>query len=85
MGEVKVPADKYWAAQTERSHENFRIGTETIPREVIHAFAVLKEAYENDREKAKKLSQVLARLAELMAGVEVEDPAAFVALVAELF
>ena len=50
-----------------------------------HAFAVLKEAYENDREKAAKLSQVLARLAELMAGVEVEDPAAFVALVAELF
>ena len=50
-----------------------------------HAFAVLKEAYENDREKAKKLSQVLARLAELMAGVEVEDPAAFVSLVAELF
>ena len=49
------------------------------------AFTVLKEAYENDREKAKKLSQVLARLAELMAGVEVEDPAAFVALVAELF
>ncbi len=50
-----------------------------------HAFAVLKEAYENDREKAKKLSLVLARLAELMAGVEVEDPAAFVSLVAELF
>ena len=50
-----------------------------------HAFAVLKEAYENDKEKAKKLSQVLARLAELMAGVEVEDPAAFVTLVAELF
>ena len=50
-----------------------------------HAFAVLKEAYENDREKAKQLSLVLARLAELMAGVEVEDPAAFVALVAELF
>ena len=50
-----------------------------------HAFAVLKEAYENDREKAKKLSLVLARLAELMAGLEVEDPAAFVSLVAELF
>ena len=49
------------------------------------AFTVLKEAYETDREKAAKLSQVLARLAELMAGVEVEDPAAFVALVAELF
>ena len=50
-----------------------------------HAFAVLKEAYENDKEKARKLSQVLARLAELMAGIEVEDPAAFVSLVAELF
>ena len=50
-----------------------------------HAFAVLKEAYENDKEKAKKLSQVLARLAEMLAGVEVEDPAAFVSLVAELF
>ena len=50
-----------------------------------HAFAVLKEAYENDREKAKKLSLVLARLAEMMAGVEVEDPAAVVSLVAELF
>ena len=32
MGEVKVPADKYWAAQTERSHENFRIGGEIMPR-----------------------------------------------------
>ena len=50
-----------------------------------HAFAVLKEAYENDKEKAKKLSLVLARLAEMLAGVEVEDPAAFVSLVAELF
>ena len=40
MGEVKVPADKYWAAQTERSHENFLIGVgiETMPREITHAF-----------------------------------------------
>ena len=46
MGEVKVPADKYWAAQTERSHENFRIGVgiETMPREITHAFGVLKKA-----------------------------------------
>ncbi len=46
MGEVKVPADKYWAAQTERSHENFLIGVgqETMPREIIHAFGVLKKA-----------------------------------------
>ena len=46
MGEVKVPADRYWAAQTERSHENFRIGVgiETMPREITHAFGVLKKA-----------------------------------------
>ena len=46
MGEAKVPADKYWAAQTERSHENFLIGVgiETMPREITHAFGVLKKA-----------------------------------------
>ena len=46
MGEIRVPADKYWAAQTERSHENFPIGVglETMPREIIHAFGVLKKA-----------------------------------------
>ena len=46
MGEVRVPADKYWAAQTERSHENFPIGVglETMPREIIYAFGILKKA-----------------------------------------
>ncbi len=46
MGEVKVPADKYWAAQTQRSHENFLIGVgqETMPKEIIHAFGILKKA-----------------------------------------
>lgn len=46
MGEVKVHADKYWAAQTERSHENFPIGVgiETMPREITHAFGILKKA-----------------------------------------
>ena len=46
MGEVKVPADKYWAAQTQRSHENFPIGVglETMPREITHAFGILKKA-----------------------------------------
>ena len=39
MGEVRVPADRYWGAQTQRSFENFRIGTEKIPPEVIRAFA----------------------------------------------
>ncbi len=46
MGEVKVPADRLWAAQTQRSHENFEIGVdiETMPKEIIHAFGVLKKA-----------------------------------------
>lgn len=46
MGEVKVPADKYWAAQTQRSSENFRIGVgnEIMPREITHAFGILKKA-----------------------------------------
>ena len=46
MGEVKVPNDKYWGAQTQRSHENFPIGVgiETMPREITHAFGILKKA-----------------------------------------
>ena len=44
MGEIKVPADKLWGAQTERSLENFRIGTEKIPPEMVTVFAYLKKA-----------------------------------------
>ena len=44
MGEVRVPANRCWGAQTQRSHENFPIGTEKIPQEIIHAFAVRKKA-----------------------------------------
>ena len=44
MGEVRVPADKYWGAQTERSFENFKIGNDRMPDEIIKAFAVLKKA-----------------------------------------
>ena len=46
MGEVQVPADRYWGAQTERSRMNFRIGTgiETMPREITHAFGLMKKA-----------------------------------------
>ncbi len=46
MGEVLVPADRYWGAQTERSRNNFQIGVglETMPREIIHAFGLLKKA-----------------------------------------
>ena len=46
MGEVKVPADRLWAAQTQRSHENFEIGVgiETMPSEIVNAFGILKKA-----------------------------------------
>ncbi len=44
LGEMKVPADKFWAAQTQRSKENFPIGTEKMPREIIYAFAILKKS-----------------------------------------
>lgn len=46
MGEIQVPADRYWGAQTQRSHENFPIGVgiETMPGEIIHAFGILKLA-----------------------------------------
>ena len=46
MGEMKVPADRLWAAQTQRSHENFEIGVgiETMPAEIINAFGILKKA-----------------------------------------
>ncbi|HHD75909.1 MAG TPA: class II fumarate hydratase, partial [Campylobacterales bacterium] len=44
MGEMQVPADKYWAAQTQRSVHNFKIGNETMPLEVVYGFANLKKA-----------------------------------------
>lgn len=44
LGEVMVPADKYWGAQTQRSKDNFKIGIEKMPMEVIYAFAIVKRA-----------------------------------------
>ena len=46
MGDIQVPADRYWGAQTQRSCQNFRIGVgqETMPREITHAFGILKQA-----------------------------------------
>src|SRR5690625_7905688 len=44
LGEVKVPASKYWGAQTERSKQNFPIGNEKMPIEIIKAFAILKNS-----------------------------------------
>ncbi len=67
MGEVNVPAEKYWGAQTERSRNNFRIGPEaSMPREIIYAFAYLKKAAAQanhelgvlDKEKMDLISQV---------------------------
>ena len=56
MGEMRVPADALWGAQTERSHENFPIGTERMPREVIRAFAVLKKAAARANARLGRLS-----------------------------
>jgi fumarate hydratase class II len=45
MGEVQVPADKLWGAQTERSRNNFKIGAPgSMPIEIVHGFAILKKA-----------------------------------------
>jgi len=44
MGEIAVPADHYWGAQTQRSLQNFRIGGERLPLPLVHALALLKQA-----------------------------------------
>jgi len=45
LGEIQVPANRYWGAQTERSRNNFKIGTEaSMPIEIIHAYAIVKKA-----------------------------------------
>ena len=77
MGEVKVPADKLWAAQTQRSHENFEIGVdiETMPREITYAFGVLKKAaamannaLKPEKMTDKKLSAISSACDEVMSG-----------------
>jgi fumarate hydratase class II len=58
MGEVQVPANKYWGAQTERSRNNFKIGPEaSMPKEIIHAFAYLKKAAAHANTELGVLSQ----------------------------
>ena len=66
MGEVRVPADRYWGAQTQRSLENFPIGGERMPTEVIRAFAVLKKAAARVNVSMGRLDQ---RRGELIAAV----------------
>lgn len=55
MGEVQVPADRLWGAQTQRSYENFKIGGEKMPAEVIHAFGILKKAAATANHRLGKL------------------------------
>ena len=77
MGEVDVPADKYWGAQTERSRRNFPIGAgiETMPREITHAFGLLKlaaaranHALKPDKMTAEKLAVIERAAAEVADG-----------------
>ena len=62
MGEIRVPADHYWGAQTERSFENFKIGTEKMPREIIRAFAILKKSATEANRRLGKLDDRRAEL-----------------------
>jgi fumarate hydratase class II len=55
LGEVQVPADKLWGAQTQRSLEHFSIGTDLIPREMITAYAILKKSAANANHAGKRL------------------------------
>ena len=77
MGEVRVPADRLWGAQTQRSHDNFPIGRgkETMPEEIIRAFAVLKQAaavcnhaLRPERMTREKLDAIRAAAGEILDG-----------------
>ena len=57
MGEMKVPANRYWGAQTQRSLENFRIGDEVMPREITKAFGILKKASAMTNHELGRLSE----------------------------
>ena len=75
MGEMRVPADKYWGAQTQRSFQNFKIGGELMPREITRAFGILKKAAAvanhaivPDRMTGEKLAAICAACDEVIAG-----------------
>jgi len=73
LGEVKVPADKLWGAQTQRSLEHFSIGKDLIPREMITAYAILKKAAANANHAGKRLDEqrhrlIVATCDEILAG-----------------
>ncbi|MGM7637008.1 class II fumarate hydratase [Bacillus sp. Hm123] len=62
IGEIQVPIDKLWGAQTQRSSQNFKIGTEQMPKKVIEAFAILKKSAALVNEKLGKIESVKAEV-----------------------
>lgn len=73
MGEMLVPEEKYWAAQTQRSYQNFKIGGEIMPREITHAFGILKKAaaianYNLGKLSEEKLNVIVKACDEVSAG-----------------
>ena len=75
MGEMRVPADRYWGAQTQRSFQNFKIGGERMPAEIIRAFGILKKAaaianrcLQPNRMTEEKLSAISAACDEVIGG-----------------
>lgn len=73
IGEIKVPADKFWGAQTQRSKQNFPIGNEKMPKEIIQAFAILKKSAAKVNSKlglldAKKAEAIAYAADEVLAG-----------------
>lgn len=77
MGEMKVPCDKYWGAQTQRSFENFKIGQEKMPEEIISAFAVLKKSAAKANNLLGKLSdekyKYISKVCDMLMGGELRD------------
>ena len=73
MGEMQVPADRYWGAQTQRSFQNFKIGGEIMPREITHAFGILKKAaaianHEFDKLDDRRLDVISRACDEVISG-----------------
>ena len=75
MGEMQVPADRYWGAQTQRSLQNFKIGGDVMPREITHAFGILKKAaaianhrIQPERMTEEKLKAICAASDEVASG-----------------
>ena len=84
-GNITLEMEKYFRHGPSEEMRKIRAARVLELNAEHKAFAALKDAYENDKEKAKRLSRILATLAELMAGLDVEDPAEFVSEVSELF